>query len=100
MKIFVVGLFAGLWVVVGSAYAGSCGGGDHVHTPQDVAAEYFDKIDRDGDKTLTKAEFEASSFADSITSFKSLRPDSSGLVTKKSFIETFVKVHLAPNTKA
>ena len=77
------------------AHAGSCGGGNHVHSPQEMATKYFDQIDVNSDEIITKAEFEASSMAKMIESFDVLRPDENGRVAKSDFIEAFVKAHAA-----
>ena len=81
------------------AYAGSCGGGNHVHSPQEMATKYFDQIDVNSDEIITKAEFEASSMAKMIKSFDVLRPDENGRVAKSDFIEAFVKAHAAPKNE-
>ena len=82
------------------AYAGSCGGSDHVHSPQEMASKYFDQMDANSDEIVTKTEFEASSVAKMITSFDVLQPDAEGRVTKSDFIEAFVKAHPAPKNEA
>ena len=79
------------------AHAGSCGGGEHSHNPEEVASKYFNQMDANGDEIITKAEFEASTMAKMIKSFDSLEPNESGVVTKSDFIKTFVKMH--PVTK-
>ena len=81
------------------AHAGSCGGGNHVHSPQEMATKYFDQIDVNSDEIITKAEFEASSMATMIKSFDVLRPDENGRVGKSDFIEAFVKAHPAPKNE-
>ena len=81
------------------AHAGSCGGGNHVHSPQEMATKYFDQIDVNRDEIITKAEFEASSMAKMIKSFDVLRPDENGRVAKSDFIEAFVKAHPAPKNE-
>ena len=81
------------------AHAGSCGGGNHVHSPQEMATKYFDQIDLNSDEIITKAEFEASSMAKMIESFDVLRPDENGRVAKSDFIEAFVKAHAAPKNE-
>ena len=81
------------------AYAGSCGGGNHVHSPQEMATKYFDQIDVNSDEIITKAEFEASSMTKMIKSFDVLQPDENGRVTKPDFIEAFVKAHPAPRNE-
>ena len=81
------------------AQAGSCGGGNHVHSPQEMATKYFDQIDVNSDEIITRAEFEASSMAKIIKSFDVLQPDEKGLVTKPDFIEAFVKAHPAPRNE-
>ena len=81
------------------AYAGGCGGDNHVHSPQEMATKYFDQMDVNSDETITKAEFEASSMAKMIKSFDVLRPDENGRVAKSDFIEAFVKAHPAPKNE-
>ena len=75
------------------ALAGSCGGADHVHDPKEMASKYFDKMDLNNDKVVTKAEFEASPFSRMLTSYEMLQPNEAGVVERKSFIKTFVKAH-------
>ena len=82
------------------AHAGSCGGGNHVHSPQEMATKYFDQIDVNSDEIITRAEFEASSMAKMIKSFDVLQPDEKGRVTKPDFIEAFVKAHPALRNEA
>ena len=82
------------------AHAGSCGGGDHVHSPQEMATKYFDQMDANSDEIVTKAEFEASPMAKMVKSFDVLQPNTNGQVTKRSFIEAFVKAHPAPQNEA
>jgi hypothetical protein len=81
------------------AQAGNCGGGAHAHNPQEMASKFFDQMDLNGDATVTKAEFEASPVAKAVKSFDSLQPNESGLVTKKTFIEIFVKTHPMPKNE-
>ena len=81
------------------AHAGSCGGGNHVHSPQEMATKYFDQIDVNSDEIITKAEFEASSMAKMVKSFDVLRPDENGRVARSDFIEAFVKAHTAPKNE-
>ena len=81
------------------AHAGSCGGGNHVHSPQEMATKYFDQIDVNSDEIITKAEFEASSMTKMIKSFDVLQPDENGRVSKPDFIEAFVKAHPAPRNE-
>lgn len=75
------------------AHAGSCGGADHVHDPQEMASKYFDKMDKNNDQVVTKSEFEASPFSKMLTSYEMLQPNEAGVVERKSFIKTFVKAH-------
>ena len=82
------------------AYAGSCGGGDHVHSPQEMATKYFNQMDANSDEIITKAEFDTSPMASMVKSFDVLKPDANGHVTKRAFIETFTNVHLAPKNEA
>ena len=81
------------------AHAGSCGGGNHAHSPLEMATKYFDQIDVNSDEIITRAEFEASSMAKMIKSFDVLRPDENGRVAKSDFIEAFVKAHAAPKNE-
>ena len=97
MKQIIPAVFASVFFVISPAYAGSCGGGDHGHNPQEMASKYFNQMDTNGDEIITKAEFEASNMAKMIKSFDALEPNESGVVTKSAFIETFVKMH--PVTK-
>ena len=86
----------GLWYcqrLAMPAHAGSCGGADHVHVPKEMASKYFDKMDLNNDKVVTKAEFEASPFSRMLTSYEMLQPNEAGVVERKSFIKTFVKAH-------
>ena len=85
---------------ISPAHAGSCGGGDHVHSPQEMATKYFDQMDANSDEIVTKAEFEASPMARMIKSFDVLQPNKTGQVTKNAFIEAFVKAHPAPKNEA
>ena len=82
------------------ANAGSCGGGDHVHSPREMATKYFDQMDANSDKIVTKAEFEASPMVKMVKSFDVLQPNTNGHVTKSAFIEAFVKAHPAPQNEA
>ena len=82
------------------ANAGSCGGGGHVHSPQEMATKYFDQMDANSDKVVTKAEFEASPMAKMVKSFDVLQPNTNGQVTKSAFIEAFVNAHPAPQNEA
>ena len=82
------------------AYAGSCGGADHVHTPQEVASKYFDKMDVNKDGIVTKAEFDGSPVAKMVTSYEFLQPNKEGLVEKNSFIKAFVKAHSSKGEEA
>jgi|AACY02.7.fsa_nt_gi hypothetical protein len=75
------------------AHAGSCGGADHVHDPKEMASKYFDKMDKNNDKVVTKAEFEASPFSKMLTSYEMLQPNEAGVVERKSFIKTFIRAH-------
>ena len=86
--------------VFSPAHAGSCGGGNHVHSPQEMATKYFDQMDANSDEIVTKAEFEASSMAKMIKSFDVLQPDATGRVTKSDFIKAFVKAHPVPKNEA
>lgn len=97
MKHIIPAVFVSAFFAISPAYAGSCGGGDHGHNPQEMASKYFNQMDADGDEMITKAEFEASNMAKMIKSFDALEPNESGVVTKSAFIETFVKMH--PVTK-
>ena len=97
MKHIIPAVFISAFFAISPAYAGSCGGGDHGHNPQEMASKYFNQMDADGDEMITKAEFEASNMAKMIKSFDALEPNESGVVTKSAFIETFVKMH--PVTK-
>ena len=82
------------------AYAGSCGGSDHVHSPQAMAEKYFDQMDTNSDEIVTKAEFEASAIIKMVKSFDVLGPDENGEVTKPAFIKTFMEAHPAHKTEA
>ena len=82
------------------AYAGSCGGGSHVHSTLEMAGKYFDQMDTNSDEIVTKAEFEASKMASMVKSFEALGPDVNGEVTKREFIKTFMKAHPAHKTEA
>lgn len=82
------------------AYAGSCGGSNHVHSPQAMAEKYFDQMDTNRDEIVTKAEFEASAIMNMVKSFDVLGPDENGEVTKRAFIKTFMKAHPAHKTEA
>ena len=97
MKHIIPAVFVSAFFAISPAYAGSCGGGDHGHNPQEMASKYFNQMDANGDETITKEEFEASNMAKMIKSFDALEPNESGVVTKSAFIETFVKMH--PVTK-
>ena len=97
MKHIIPAVFVSAFFAISPAYAGSCGGADHGHNPQEMASKYFNQMDANGDETITKAEFEASNMAKMIKSFDALEPNESGVVTKSAFIETFVKMH--PVTK-
>ena len=97
MKHIIPAVFVSAFFAISSAYAGSCGGSDHGHNPQEMASKYFNQMDANGDEMITKAEFEASNMAKMIKSFDALEPNESGVVTKSAFIETFVKMH--PVTK-
>ena len=97
MKHIIPAVFVSAFFAISPAYAGSCGGGDHGHNPQEMASKYFNQMDANGDEIITKAEFEASNMAKMIKSFDALEPNESGVVTKSAFIETFVKMH--PVTK-
>lgn len=97
MKYIIPAVFVFAFFAISPAYAGSCGGGDHGHNPQEMASKYFNQMDANGDEMITKAEFEASNMAKMIKSFDALEPNESGVVTKSAFIETFVKMH--PVTK-
>ncbi|MDE0992126.1 MAG: hypothetical protein OSA23_02935 [Rhodospirillales bacterium] len=97
MKHIIPAVFVSAFFAISPAYAGSCGGGDHGHNPQEMASKYFNQMDANGDEMITKAEFEASNMAKMIKSFDALEPNESGVVTKSAFIETFVKMH--PVTK-
>jgi len=97
MKHIIPAVFISAFFAISPAYAGSCGGGDHGHNPQEMASKYFNQMDANGDEMITKAEFEASNMAKMIKSFDALEPNESGVVTKSAFIETFVKMH--PVTK-
>ena len=97
MKHIIHAVFVSALFAISPAYAGSCGGGEHGHNPQELASKYFNQMDANGDEIITKAEFEASNMAKMIKSFDALEPNESGVVTKSAFIETFVKMH--PVTK-
>ena len=85
--------FVALLALSMPAYAGSCGGADHVHEPKEMASKYFDKMDKNNDKVVTKAEFEASPFSKMLTSYEMLQPNEAGVVERKSFIKTFIRAH-------
>ena len=99
MKYVMLAAFVSAFFALSPAHAGNCGGGAHAHNPQEMASKYFDQMDANGDETVTKAEFEASPMAKAVRSFDALQPDESGIVTKKTFIETFVKTHPAPKNE-
>ena len=99
MKYFVMAAFAAA-LFTSSAYAGSCGGGDHVHNPQKMAVKYFKQMDSNGDDVITKKEFEASPLAKMVKSFDALQPNVKGEVEKQNFIKSFVKAHSRPNQGA
>ena len=82
------------------AHAGSCGGGEHAHNPEEMASKYFNQMDANGDEIITKKEFEASPMAKMITSFGVLKPNDSGEVTKSAFVETFIKMHSETKNEA
>ena len=85
--------FVALLALSMPAHAGSCGGADHVHDPKEMASKYFDKMDKNNDKVVTKAEFEASPFSKMLTSYEMLQPNEAGVVERKSFIKTFIRAH-------
>ena len=96
MKCVIPTLVVAVCFFLSPAQAGSCGQGDHIHDPQEMASKYFDQMDANGDEIITKAEFEASPQSKMIRSFDALQPNESGVVTKIAFIATFVKTHPAP----
>ena len=101
MKHIIPAVFVSAFFALSPAYAGSCGGGgDHAHNLQEMASKYFNRMDANGDKIITKAEFEASPMANMIKSFDALEPNESGVVTKSAFIETFVKMHPVTRNEA
>ena len=99
MKYAVLAAFTSALFALSPANAGNCGGGAHAHNPQEMASKFFDQMDVNGDETVTKAEFEASPMAKAVKSFDALQPNESGIVTKKTFIETFVKMHPVPKNE-
>ena len=99
MKCVIPALVVSVFCFLSPAQAGSCGEGDHTHNPQEMASKYFDQMDANGDDIVTKTEFDASPMAKAVKSFDALQPDESGIVTKKTFIETFVKTHPAPKNE-
>jgi hypothetical protein len=91
--------FVSAFFSLSPAHAGNCDGGTHAHNPQEMASKYFDQMDANGDETVTKAEFEASPMAKAVKSFDALQPNESGVVTKNTFIENFVKTHPVPKNE-
>ena len=82
-----------------SALAGGCDAGAHKHTPEEMANSYFDKMDLNGDKIVTKEEFRKSSLSKMVKSFDALNPDDKGLVKRNDFIQSFIRAHSEPKPK-
>ena len=97
MKILASAVLVTVLFLAPAAMAGSCGGAAHTHSPKEMANHYFDKMDLNGDKVVTKEEFEKSKMQKMVKSFDALEPNESGVVTKSAFIQTMVKMH--PETK-
>ena len=57
-------------------------------------------MDLNGDKVVTKEEFEKSKMRKMVKSFDALKPDDNGVVKRSSFIELFIKAHSTPKPKA
>jgi hypothetical protein len=99
MKYVMSAAFVSAFFSLSPAHAGNCDGGTHAHNPQEMASKYFDQMYATGDETVTKAEFEASPMAKAVKSFDALQPNESGVVTKNTFIENFVKTHPVPKNE-
>ena len=84
---------------VSTSFASGCGGTNHAHTNEEMAVNFFDQIDLNSDGTVDIMEFKKSQMSNMIKSFDSLSPDKNGLVSKKSFIKSFVYLHSTPATK-
>ena len=100
MKIFGPAVLVMSLLASASAFAGSCGGAAHKHSPEEMANHYFDKMDLNGDKAVTKEEFEKSTMKKMVKSFDALKPNDSGIVKRGSFIKLFIKAHSEPKPKA
>lgn len=81
--------------VLAEARASSCGGSHSHASAQEMAESYFDQMDSNGDKVVDENEFKQSSMAKMIKSFDALQPDKKGLVTRNSFVDSFVAAHSA-----
>jgi hypothetical protein len=100
MKYIILAVVVSMFFALSPAYAENCGGGDHAHNLKEMASKYFNRMDANGDETITKTEFEASTMANMIKSFDALEPNESGVVTKSAFIETFMKMHPVTTNEA
>ena len=100
MKILASAVLVTVLFLAPAAMAGSCGGAAHTHSPKEMANHYFDKMDLNGDKVVTKEEFEKSKMQKMVKSFDALKPDDNGVVKRSSFIELFIKAYSTPKPKA
>ena len=100
MKILGPAVFIMSLLASASAFAGSCGGAAHKHSPEEMANHYFDKMDLNGDKAVTKEEFEKAKMEKMVKSFDALKPNDEGIVKRDSFIKLFIKAHSKPKPQA
>ena len=82
-----------------TSVAGNCGGAEHVHSLQEMAEKYFNKIDLNNDKVVDRAEFDKSQMSTMIRSFDLLWPNVNGAVGKDAFINSFLEAHSDAYTK-
>lgn len=92
----VLGMFM---IAAPSAIAAGYDGAVHNHSPEKMAIFYFDKMDLNGDRIVTKEEFEKSSMKKMVKSFDALEPNDAGTLKRNSFIKFFIKAHSNPKPK-
>ena len=99
MKFLSPAVLAMFLIAAPSVMAAGYDGASHNHSPEKMAIFYFDKMDLNEDKIVTKEEFEKSSMKKMVKSFDALEPDGTGILKRNSFIKNFIKAHSDPKPK-
>ena len=77
-----------------SAYASSCGGGNHSHpSMQKMALQIFDKADTNSDGFITLEEHDAAKLSKYGTQFEAYDTDNDNRISKDEYMTTFNTHH-------